>query len=169
MAKRYDAIIVGGGHNGLVAAAYLARAGREVLVLEQRHIVGGATVTEELHPGFKYSVFSYVVSLLRPEIMRDLSLARHGLEILPLESTFTPLPGGDYLLRGPDHAQTHREIYRHSPRDADVYDEYGRLNGADGHGGASDSGHGAAGSGSTRLARLAIAGTVGRARARAGW
>ena len=127
MAKRYDAIIVGGGHNGLVAAAYLARAGREVLVLEQRHIVGGATVTEELHPGFKYSVFSYVVSLLRPEIMRDLSLARHGLEILPLESTFTPLPGGDYLLRGPDHAQTHREIYRHSPRDADVYDEYGRL------------------------------------------
>ena len=127
MAKRYDAIIVGGGHNGLVAAAYLARAGRQVLVLEQRHLVGGATVTEELYPGFKYSVFSYVVSLLRPEIMRDLSLAQHGLEILPLESTFTPLPDGDYLLRGPDHAQTHREIYRHSPRDADVYDEYGRL------------------------------------------
>ncbi|RLT46488.1 MAG: NAD(P)/FAD-dependent oxidoreductase [Chloroflexi bacterium] len=127
MAKRYDAIIVGGGHNGLVAAAYLARAGRQVLVLEQRHLVGGATVTEELYPGFKYSVFSYVVSLLRPEIMRDLSLAQHGLEILPLESTFTPLPDGDYLLRGPDHSQTHREIYRHSPRDADVYDEYGRL------------------------------------------
>ena len=71
MPNKYDAIIVGGGHNGLVNAAYLARAGLKVLVLEQRHLVGGATVTEELYPGFKYTVFSYVVSLMRPEIISD--------------------------------------------------------------------------------------------------
>ena len=93
----YDAIVIGGGHNGLVNAAYLARAGRKVLVLEGRDRVGGAAVTEEVFPGFKFSVFSYVVSLLRPEIIRDLDLPSHGLHILPLESTVTPLPGGDYL------------------------------------------------------------------------
>ena len=71
MAERYDAIVIGGGHNGLVNAAYLARAGKKVLVLEQRHLVGGATVTEELYPGFKYSVFSYVISLMRPEIILE--------------------------------------------------------------------------------------------------
>ena len=97
MSQTYDAIIIGGGHNGLVAAAYLARAGRKVLVLERRHVVGGAAVTEEIFPGFKFSVFSYVVSLLRPEIIRDLELPRHGLQILPLESTVTPLANGDYL------------------------------------------------------------------------
>ena len=79
MAKTYDAIIVGGGHNGLVCAAYLARAGHKVLVLERRHVLGGAAVTEELYPGFKFSVCSYVVSLFRPQIIRDLELARHGL------------------------------------------------------------------------------------------
>ena len=80
-------------------AAYLARAGRKVLVLERRHVLGGAAVTEEINPGFKYSVCSYVVSLLRPEIIRDLDLPRHGLEILPLDGTFTPMPDGDYLWR----------------------------------------------------------------------
>jgi phytoene dehydrogenase-like protein len=127
MARRYDAIVVGGGHNGLVNAAYLARAGLDVLVLEKRHVLGGAAVTEEVYPGFKYSVCSYVVSLLRPEIIRELDLASHGLEILPLESTFTPLPNGDHLVRWADHDETRRELYRHSPRDAEAYDEFGRL------------------------------------------
>src|SRR3954471_13795576 len=97
--SNYDVIVIGGGHNGLVSAAYLARAGRRVLVVERRHVLGGAAVTEEIYPGFKYSVASYVVSLLRPEIIRELDLARHGLEILPLDGTFSPMPGGDYLWR----------------------------------------------------------------------
>ena len=126
MLKTYDAIIIGGGHNGLVNAAYLARAGKKVVVLERRHLVGGATVTEEIFPGFKFSVFSYVVSLLRPEIVRDLNLPMHGLTILPLESTLTPLPNGDYLYRDGDHFRTLRDIARHSPRDAAAYDDYAR-------------------------------------------
>jgi phytoene dehydrogenase-like protein len=123
----YDVIVIGGGHNGLISAAYLARAGRKVLVLERRHVVGGAAVTEELHPGFKYSVCSYVVSLLRPEIIRELDLPRHGLEILPLDGTFTPMPDGDYLWRVNDHAKTRREIARHSKVDAEAYEEYGKA------------------------------------------
>ena len=127
MAKRYDAIVIGGGHNGLVNAAYLARAGRSVLVLEARDRVGGAAVSEQVFPGFTFSVFSYVVSLLRPEIIRDLDLARHGLHILPLESTVTPMLNGDYLGQWGDHDQNRRELYRHSPRDAEAYDDYGQL------------------------------------------
>ncbi|MBI4543042.1 MAG: NAD(P)/FAD-dependent oxidoreductase [Gemmatimonadetes bacterium] len=126
-ARPYDAIVIGGGHNGLVCAAYLARAGRRVLVLERRERVGGAAVSEEVFPGFTFSVFSYVVSLLRPEIIRDLDLPCHGLHILPLESTLTPLPDGDYLAQWSDHDQNRRELFRHSPRDAEAYDEFGRL------------------------------------------
>ena len=124
---RYDAILIGGGHNGLVAAAYLARAGRKTLVLERRPVVGGAAVTEEVFPGFKFSVFSYVVSLLRPEIIRDLDLPRHGLQILPLESTITPLDNGDYLGSWADPDEARRELRRHSPHDADAMVVFGRL------------------------------------------
>ena len=125
--NKYDVIVIGGGHNGLVNAAYLARAGKRVLVLERRHVLGGAAVTEEVFPGFKFSVCSYVVSLLRPEIIRELDLPRHGLEILPLDGTFTPMPNGDYLWRVNDHAKTRREIARHSRLDAEAYDEYGKA------------------------------------------
>ena len=122
-----DALVIGGGHNGLVCGAYLARAGRKVLVLERRPVLGGAAVTEEVFPGFQFSVFSYVVSLLRPEIIRDLDLPSHGLHIVPLESTFNPLPNGDYLATWADAEETRSELYRHSPRDADAYQQFGRL------------------------------------------
>ena len=126
MAKRYDAVVIGGGHNGLTNAAYLARAGKKVLVLERRHVLGGAAVTEEVFPGFRFSVLSYVVSLLRPEIIRELQLPKHGLEILPLDGTITPLDG-DYLWRVNDHAKTVRELRRWSLSDAEAYEEYGQL------------------------------------------
>ncbi|HEY7235702.1 MAG TPA: NAD(P)/FAD-dependent oxidoreductase, partial [Gemmatimonadaceae bacterium] len=125
--NRYDAIVIGGGHNGLVAAGYLARGGKRTIVLERRPLVGGAAVTEEIFPGFKFSVFSYVVSLLRPEIIRDLDLPRHGLQILPLESTVTPLDNGDYLAGWADPDETREELARHSPRDAESAVLFGRL------------------------------------------
>ena len=135
MSRRYDAVVIGGGHNGLVSAAYLARAGMRTVLVEKRHVLGGAAVTEEIIPGFRFSMFSYVVSLLRPEIIRDLELPRHGLDILPLDGTFTPLPGGagpksgggDYLWRVNDHGRTVRELRRWSKNDAEAYEEYGRL------------------------------------------
>jgi phytoene dehydrogenase-like protein len=125
LAKKYDAIIVGGGHNGLVCAAYLAKAGKHVLVLEGRHVLGGAAVTEELYPGFKFSVYSYVVSLFRPHIIRELKLAEHGMEIIPLECSFLPLPDGDSLCRWADPELTRREIARFSSKDAERYPEFG--------------------------------------------
>ena len=126
--KKYDAIVIGGGHNGLTTAAYLGRAGKKVLVLEKRYILGGAAVTEEVFPGFKFSVCSYVVSLMKANVIRELKLPRFGLEILPLESTFTPLED-DYLLRTADSDQTYREIARHSLRDAEAYTRFGPLMG----------------------------------------
>ena len=125
MAQSYDAIIIGGGHNGLACAAYLAKAGRKVLVLERRHVLGGAAVSEEVFPGFTFSVCSYVVSLLRPDIIRDLELPKHGLEILPLECSFAPQVNGPGLIRWPCAERTRNEIRRFSKRDADVYPEFG--------------------------------------------
>jgi phytoene dehydrogenase-like protein len=127
MKKAYDAIIVGGGHNGLTTAAYLAKAGRKVLVLEKRHLVGGAAVSEEINPGFKYSVCSYVVSLLRPEVIQELELYKHGLHLMPTNSSFIPMENGDYLASYPDHASSMEEIRRHSRRDAGVYDEFSNM------------------------------------------
>lgn len=120
MSTRHDAIIIGAGHNGLVTAAYLAAAGQKVLVLERRPMIGGCVVTEELWPGFKVSTASYVNSLFRPEIIRDLQLKRHGFAMLPRNpSSFTPLPDGRYLLMGPDKELTRREISKFSSRDAE--------------------------------------------------
>src|ERR1700752_3711058 len=127
MRQFYDVVVIGGGHNGLVNAAYLAKAGKKVLVLERRHVLGGAAVTEEIVPGFLFSECSYVGSLLRPEIIRELDLPRHGLEILPLDGTFTPMLNGDYLWRVNDHAKTQREIRRHSRVDAEAYDEFSKA------------------------------------------
>ena len=127
MTEKYDAIVIGGGHNGLTAAAYLAKSGRKVLVLEQRHLLGGAAVTEELFPGFKYSVYSYVVSLLRPEVIQELQLYKHGLHLLPLDSNFSPMENGNYLAAYPDDASSLEEIRRHSRRDADVYAEFNNM------------------------------------------
>jgi phytoene dehydrogenase-like protein len=120
----YDAIIVGGGHNGLVNGAYLAKSGLRVLILERRHLVGGAAITEELWPGFSFTTFSYALSLLRPDIIHDLELVKHGFMPLLMSSTFAPMENGDYLLIGQDHGVNQREIARHSKHDADAYDRF---------------------------------------------
>ncbi len=127
MSKKYDAIVIGAGHNGLVCAAYLAKAGKSVLVLERRHLVGGATVTEEIYPGFKFSVCSYVVSLMRPRIISELDLPRHGFELLPLDGTLTPLLDGNYLMRWHDADETYRELTKFSVADAEAYRSFGKL------------------------------------------
>lgn len=122
---RYDCLIIGGGHNGLVAAAYLAREGRRVCVLERRHLVGGCCVTESPWPGYRVSTAAYVISLFAPEIIRELKLGQYGLRILPRDpSSFTPLLDGRYLLLGPDLAASCREIAKFSPRDAQRYPHY---------------------------------------------
>ncbi|XP_042478846.1 pyridine nucleotide-disulfide oxidoreductase domain-containing protein 2 isoform X2 [Macadamia integrifolia] len=123
--KKWDAVVVGGGHNGLTAAAYLARSGLSVAVLERRHLIGGAAVTEELIPGFKFSRCSYLQSLLRPSVIRELELGRHGLKLLKRNpSSFTPCIDGRYLLLGPDADINHSEISKFSEKDADAYPRY---------------------------------------------
>lgn len=127
MSQKYDAIIIGGGHNGLICAAYLAKAGRKVLVLEKRHVLGGAAVSEELYPGFTFSVASYVVSLFRPHIIRELELAKHGYEVIPMDCSFLPLPNGDSLARWADPNASRREVARFSKKDAEVYPEFSKA------------------------------------------
>jgi phytoene dehydrogenase-like protein len=126
MAQQYDAIVIGAGHNGLTAAGYLAKAGRRVLVLERRGIVGGAAVTEEFHPGYRCSTASYVVSLLRDEIVRDLELERHGYATIPMHSTFAPLPDGRSMLLTGDRAHDQAEVAKFSNRDDAAMAEFDR-------------------------------------------
>jgi phytoene dehydrogenase-like protein len=125
--NKYDAIVIGGGHNGLVNGSYLAKAGLKTLILERRHLVGGAAITEELHPGFQFTTFSYALSLLRPEIIHELELTKHGFMPILMPSTFAPMENGDYLLLGQDKAENHHEISRHSKHDADAYDAFGHM------------------------------------------
>lgn len=127
MAARHDAIIIGAGHNGLVCAAYLARHGLRPLVLERRAVVGGAAVTEEIAPGFRASIFSYLMSILHPRIQADLDLARHGLEVMPCSDMLSPLDGDDYIVFSDDVARTQASFRRFSARDADVYPEFDRY------------------------------------------
>ncbi|NUB46241.1 NAD(P)/FAD-dependent oxidoreductase [Fertoebacter nigrum] len=122
----YDAVIIGAGHNGLVTGAYLARAGMKVCIVEKNDWIGGAAVSRELYPGFTYSNCSYVSSLFRPEIMRDLELPKHGLQILPYEGGAVLTRDGGYLAMFRDHDANRREFARHSPRDAEAYDRYSR-------------------------------------------
>ena len=122
--RTYDAIVIGGGHNGLVNGAYLAKAGLRTLILERRNVVGGSAITEELRPGFWFTTFSYALSLLRPDIIHDLELTKHGFMPLLMPSTFAPMENGDYLLLGQDRGENIREIARHSKHDADAYDAF---------------------------------------------
>ncbi|GAB4391593.1 MAG: NAD(P)/FAD-dependent oxidoreductase [Kiloniellaceae bacterium] len=127
MPGRYDVIVVGAGHNGLTAACYLAKAGLKVLVVERNPHIGGAAVSRELHPGWTYSNCSYVCSLLRPEVVRDLELPRHGLQVIPYESGATFTDDGGYFAYYSDHDALRREISRFSRRDADNYERYARA------------------------------------------
>src|SRR5512144_1778903 len=124
---RYDAILIGAGHNGLVCATYLAKAGLKVLVLERRSVVGGAAVTEEFHPGFRNSVASYTVSLLQPKVVREMKLADHGYRVVerPI-SNFLPQEDGRYLKLGGGLVRTQAEFRKFSERDAEILPDYYR-------------------------------------------
>ena len=123
--SRYDAIVVGAGHNGLIAAGYLAKAGKKVLVLERRSIIGGATVTEEWFPGYHLSTCSYVCNLLLPEVIADLELERHGYEVRPFDPQyFVPFPDGSYFMSFLDGRKTKEQIAKFSQRDVAGYDAY---------------------------------------------
>ena len=125
MTIAHDVIVIGGGHNGLVAAAYLARAGRKVLVLERRPLVGGACVTEEVFPGYRVSTAAYLVSLLQERVVRDLDLRRFGYEVIPKDpASFSPFPDGRYLFLYPDQRRTCEAVARFSGRDAERYPAY---------------------------------------------
>jgi phytoene dehydrogenase-like protein len=127
MPKQVDAIIIGGGHNGLVCAAYLAKHGLKPLVLERRPVVGGAAVTQEIAPGFRASTFSYLMSLLHPRIQADLELKRHGLEIMPCSDMLSPLDGGDYIVFSDNVARTQASFARFNAADAAIYPEFDRF------------------------------------------
>ena len=127
MQSQFDVIVIGGGHNGLVCGAYLAKSGLKVLVLERRSVIGGAAVTEEFHPGFRASTFSYLMSLLHPRVIADLELRQLGLEVLPATDLFCPLREGNHIVFSDDIAKTQGEFARFSKRDAEIYpafDEY---------------------------------------------
>jgi phytoene dehydrogenase-like protein len=126
-AKRYDAIIIGAGHNGLVCANYLARSGLKVLVLERRKVLGGAAVTEEIAPGFRASIFSYLMSLLHPRIIRDFELKQHGLEVLPCSDMVSPVSNDDYIVFSDDMAKTQASFAKFSKEDAAIYPEFDRY------------------------------------------
>ncbi|MGO1077378.1 phytoene desaturase family protein [Inquilinus sp. CA228] len=126
-AKRYDAIIIGAGHNGLVCANYLARSGLKVLVLERRKVLGGAAVTEEIAPGFRASIFSYLMSLLHPRIIRDFQLKQHGLEVLPCSDMVSPVSNDDYIVFSDDMAKTQASFAKFSKKDAAIYPEFDRY------------------------------------------
>jgi phytoene dehydrogenase-like protein len=121
MATSHDAIIIGAGHNGLVCGSYLAKAGLKVLVLERRNVIGGAAVTEEFSPGFRASIFSYVMSLLHPRVIAELELRKFGLEVLPANDLFCPLYGNDYIIFSDDEKKTQSELARFSRHDAEIY------------------------------------------------
>ena len=122
--KTYDAVVVGAGHNGLTTAAFLAKAGLDVVCVEKNDYIGGAAVSRKLHEDWIYSNCSYVCSLLRPEIYRALELHRHGLQVTPFGGSLTFMENGDYFGSYQDHEVAHREMARFSRRDADAYERY---------------------------------------------